>query len=95
MLAKGDDIDAVLEALSKGLTAKFMHGPQQALHRAQGEERAQLANCCRNVPQPPLAHRCATSASGATCAVRLTPNRYETIHAGQARSTGKPPGRTR
>ncbi|WP_332852805.1 glutamyl-tRNA reductase [Duganella sp. S19_KUP01_CR8] len=43
MLARGDDIDAVLEALSKGLTAKFMHGPQQALHRAQGEERAQLA----------------------------------------------------
>jgi len=43
MLAKGDDIDAVLEALSKGLTAKFMHGPQQALHRAQGEERAHLA----------------------------------------------------
>ncbi|GJJ04993.1 glutamyl-tRNA reductase [Duganella rhizosphaerae] len=43
MLAKGEDIDAVLEALSKGLTAKFMHGPQQALHRAQGEERAHLA----------------------------------------------------
>jgi glutamyl-tRNA reductase len=35
--------DAVLEALSRGLTAKFMHGPQQALHRAQGEERAHLA----------------------------------------------------
>jgi glutamyl-tRNA reductase len=43
MLAKGEDIDTVLEALSKGLTAKFMHGPQQALHRAQGDERAQLA----------------------------------------------------
>jgi len=43
MLAKGENIDAVLEALSKGLTAKFMHGPQQALHRAQGDERAQLA----------------------------------------------------
>ncbi|MFC0167718.1 glutamyl-tRNA reductase [Pseudoduganella danionis] len=43
MLAKGEDIDAVLEALSKGLTAKFMHGPQQALHRAHGEERAHLA----------------------------------------------------
>ena len=43
MLARGEDIDAVLEALSKGLTAKFMHGPQQALHRAQGDERAHLA----------------------------------------------------
>ncbi|MFT5642731.1 MAG: glutamyl-tRNA reductase [Janthinobacterium sp.] len=43
MLAKGTDIDVVLEALSRGLTAKFLHGPQQALHRAQGEERAHLA----------------------------------------------------
>ncbi len=43
LLAKGESVDAVLEALSKGLTAKFMHGPQQALHRAQGDERAQLA----------------------------------------------------
>jgi glutamyl-tRNA reductase len=43
MLAKGADIEAVLETLSRGLTAKFMHGPQQALHRAQGDERAQLA----------------------------------------------------
>ncbi|RYE79094.1 MAG: glutamyl-tRNA reductase [Oxalobacteraceae bacterium] len=44
LLAKGEDIDAVLEALSKGLTAKFLHGPQQALHRAQGDERARLAS---------------------------------------------------
>ena len=43
LLARGEDIDAVLEALSKGLTAKFLHGPQQALHHAQGDERAQLA----------------------------------------------------
>jgi glutamyl-tRNA reductase len=44
LLARGDDPDAVLEALSKGLTAKFLHGPQQALHRAQGDERARLAS---------------------------------------------------
>ena len=44
MLARGDDVDAVLEALSKGLTAKFLHGPQQALHRAQGDERTALAS---------------------------------------------------
>ncbi|TFW29412.1 glutamyl-tRNA reductase [Massilia arenosa] len=43
-LARGDDPQAVLEALSKGLTAKFLHGPQQALHRAQGDERARLAS---------------------------------------------------
>src|SRR5476649_2691318 len=30
MLARGEDIEIVLEALSKGLTAKFLHGPQQA-----------------------------------------------------------------
>jgi len=44
MLARGDDAEAVLEALSKGLTAKFLHGPQQALHRAQGDERTRLAS---------------------------------------------------
>jgi glutamyl-tRNA reductase len=44
LLAKGEDVDAVLEALSKGLTAKVLHGPQQALHRAQGDERARLAS---------------------------------------------------
>jgi glutamyl-tRNA reductase len=43
LLARGEDIDAVLEALSKGLTAKFLHGPQQALNNAQGDERARLA----------------------------------------------------
>jgi glutamyl-tRNA reductase len=44
MLAKGEDVDAVLDALSRGLTAKFLHGPQQALHRAEGDERARLAS---------------------------------------------------
>jgi glutamyl-tRNA reductase len=43
LLAKGEDIDTVLEALSKGLTAKFLHGPQQALHNAQGDDRARIA----------------------------------------------------
>lgn len=43
LLAKGEDTDAVLEALSKGLTAKFLHGPQQALHSADADERARLA----------------------------------------------------
>lgn len=43
LIARGEDIDTVLDALSKGLTAKFLHGPQQALHNAQGDERARLA----------------------------------------------------
>lgn len=43
MLAKGDDIDAVLEALSKGLTAKFLHGSQEALNKSHGDERARIA----------------------------------------------------
>jgi glutamyl-tRNA reductase len=43
MLARGDDFDQVLEALSKGLTAKLLHGPQQMLNQAQGEERERLA----------------------------------------------------
>ena len=43
LLAKGEDVEAVLEALSKGLTAKFLHGPQQALHNADADERARLA----------------------------------------------------
>jgi glutamyl-tRNA reductase len=43
LLARGEDVDTVLEALSRGLTAKFLHGPQQALNNAQGDERARLA----------------------------------------------------
>ena len=43
MLAKGDDIELVLEALSKGLTAKFLHGSQEALHKSHGDQRAQIA----------------------------------------------------
>ncbi|HET6598509.1 MAG TPA: glutamyl-tRNA reductase, partial [Burkholderiaceae bacterium] len=43
MLAKGEDIDAVLEALSRGLTQKMMHGALAELHAADGEQRAQLA----------------------------------------------------
>ncbi|WP_293778897.1 glutamyl-tRNA reductase [uncultured Oxalicibacterium sp.] len=43
LLERGEDIDTVLDALSRGLTAKFLHGPQQALNNAQGDERARLA----------------------------------------------------
>jgi len=43
MLAKGEDVDAVLEALSRGLTQKMLHGTLAELHAADGEHRAQLA----------------------------------------------------
>jgi len=43
MLARGADIDAVLEALSRGLTQKMLHGTLAELHSADGDQRAQLA----------------------------------------------------
>ena len=43
MLARGANIDEVLEAFSKGLTAKFLHGSQQALHETSGDQRDQIA----------------------------------------------------
>jgi glutamyl-tRNA reductase len=44
LLARGEDIDAVLEALAKGLTQKLLHGTLAELHSADGEHRAQLAH---------------------------------------------------
>ena len=43
MLAKGENVEAVLEALSRGLTQKMLHGTLAELHSADGEHRAQLA----------------------------------------------------
>jgi glutamyl-tRNA reductase len=43
LLARGEDIDAVLEALSRGLTQKLLHGTLAELHAADGEHRAHLA----------------------------------------------------
>ena len=40
-LAKGEDIDAVLEALSRGLTQKMLHGTLAELHSGDAEQRAQ------------------------------------------------------
>jgi len=44
MLAKGEDVDAVLEALSRGLTQKMLHGALAELHAADPEQRAELAS---------------------------------------------------
>ena len=43
LLAKGQDIDSVLDALSRGLTQKMLHGTMAELHSADGEHREQLA----------------------------------------------------
>ena len=43
-LAKGADIDSVLEALSRGLTQKLLHGTLAELHSSDGDKRAQVAH---------------------------------------------------
>ena len=43
LLAKGEDIEAVLDALSRGLTQKMLHGALAELHAADEEHRAALA----------------------------------------------------
>jgi len=43
LLARGEGIDTVLEALSRGLTQKMLHGAMAELHAADAEQRAQLA----------------------------------------------------
>ena len=43
LLAKGEDVDAVLEILSRGLTQKMLHGTMAELHAADGEHRDELA----------------------------------------------------
>ncbi|WP_332827213.1 glutamyl-tRNA reductase [Ramlibacter sp.] len=39
MLARGEDVDAVLEALSRGLTQKMLHGPMAELRTGDAEAR--------------------------------------------------------
>ena len=42
-LAKGEDVDAVLEALSRGLTQKMLHGAMSELHAADPDNREQTS----------------------------------------------------
>ena len=44
LLAKGEDIDAVLEALSRGITQKMLHGPMAGLQATDVGERAALTH---------------------------------------------------
>jgi glutamyl-tRNA reductase len=43
LLAKGEDPQRVLEALSHGLTNKLMHGPTAALNQSEESSRGELA----------------------------------------------------
>ena len=42
LLAKGEDLDAVLDAMSRGLTQKMLHGAMAELHAADSENRLQV-----------------------------------------------------
>ncbi|QNP48007.1 glutamyl-tRNA reductase [Diaphorobacter aerolatus] len=44
LLARGEDIDTVLEALSRGITQKMLHGTMAELHKGDAEQRAQTAD---------------------------------------------------
>jgi glutamyl-tRNA reductase len=44
LLAKGDNMEAVLEALSRGITQKMLHGPMAGLHTLEGSERSALSD---------------------------------------------------
>ncbi len=61
LLARGEDVEAVLEALSRGLTQKMLHGAMAELHASEGEHRVQLAQTVsrlflRNSPRDPAEH---------------------------------------
>ncbi|MBA4342405.1 MAG: glutamyl-tRNA reductase [Methylibium sp.] len=61
LLARGEDIDTVMEALAKGLTQKMLHGALAELHAADGDQRVQLAQTVsrlflRNSPRDPAEH---------------------------------------
>ena len=43
LLAKGEDVEAVLDALSRGLTQKMLHGALAELHSAEARHRPQVA----------------------------------------------------
>jgi glutamyl-tRNA reductase len=44
LIAKGLDIETVLESLSRGLTQKMLHGPMAGLQCAEGDARAALTD---------------------------------------------------
>ncbi|WP_022980513.1 glutamyl-tRNA reductase [Ideonella sp. B508-1] len=58
LLARGGDVDEVLDALSRGLTQKILHGALAELHASEGEQRQHTAEVVsrlflRNSPRDP------------------------------------------
>ncbi len=51
LLAKGEDPQAVLEAMSNALTNKMLHGPSHALNNTHGEAREQLEELLKQLYQ--------------------------------------------
>lgn len=49
LLARGEDVNKVLEALSKGLTQKMLHGPLAELAAAEGTRRAEASSVLQRV----------------------------------------------
>ncbi|MBL0422837.1 glutamyl-tRNA reductase [Ramlibacter sp. AW1] len=47
-LARGEDVDAVMEALSRGLTQKMLHGPLAELHAGNAEARERAGNAIQH-----------------------------------------------
>ncbi|HEY1092316.1 MAG TPA: glutamyl-tRNA reductase [Burkholderiaceae bacterium] len=43
LLARGENVDTVMDALARGLTQKMLHGSLAELHASDGEQRQQLA----------------------------------------------------
>ena len=48
LLAKGEDVDAVLESLSKGLTQKMLHGAMAELHAGDGAARERASSAIQH-----------------------------------------------
>jgi glutamyl-tRNA reductase len=48
MLAKGENVDAVLDALSKGLTQKMLHGAMAELHAGDAEARQRASSAIQH-----------------------------------------------
>jgi glutamyl-tRNA reductase len=44
LLARGEDVDQVLDAMARGLTQKLLHGALAELHATEGPQREQLAH---------------------------------------------------